>query len=215
MTKCNIIRSYKKFYKYPYVYPGMDNRYYWLKGGIILLILSIIIIGYLLSTSELCVDPGENSDLSNPIFGCKTELERFFIKPRLSDILSISAILVISFLAGAVIGFIYGRIRGRNKLIQEKKYYWLKGGIILLIIGSLIFLLDGFTTPTCKLGADCPRTFLNYVNTFLIFPIIPLVEKVTSIEDSWLILIIPIYFFILGTVLGLIYGLIRSKAIER
>jgi len=33
--------SYKKFYKYPYVYPGMDNRYYWLKGGIILLILSI------------------------------------------------------------------------------------------------------------------------------------------------------------------------------
>lgn len=99
---------------------GWKNLPYWLRGGIILLVLSVFLL-YFLSTTVLCVDPSSGADLSNPIFGCKSELERLFINLGFTKFIGSIFFLGVSFLIGAIIGLIIGKIKSKSKKQMEDK----------------------------------------------------------------------------------------------
>jgi len=92
---------------------GWKNWPYWVKGGIIGIILSFFPL-YFLSTTVLCADPLPGVDLSNPIFGCKSELERLFINLGLSIFVKSIFFVGIFFLIGVVIGLIIGKTLKRG-----------------------------------------------------------------------------------------------------
>ena len=95
-----------------------------------------------------------------------------------------------------------------------KKRYWLRGGLIMLIIGmftffgrlfisrELVFIhetfaLTPFGTLFVPLISGCSRLITNYI-LFLIFLIVPSV----------------IWYFLIGIILGLVYSYFKKKFVN-
>lgn len=93
---------------------GWKKLPFWLKTGIIFSLLSLITSIIFLSSVVICVDPAQGADLSNPIFGCKSELERLFIQPRLEVFMVPIFFIIISFLAGACVGLVIEKIKSKK-----------------------------------------------------------------------------------------------------
>lgn len=88
----------------------------------------------------------------------------------------------------------------------SKRRYWLQGGLIFLVVG---ILLIGFQYLN-QCVDNCPAKLIDKIFYITVIPIVPLVDKIMRIEDNWLTIIFPLYFFIAGAFIGWIYGLLST-----
>jgi len=88
---------------------------------------------------------------------------------------------------------------------------WLKGGIIGLLFGIIDLAITlAFPPLYCKLGANCPpQPFIGKIATLFIMPL----ESILDISNNMVfqLILILLYFFIIGAIIGFIVGKIKSK----
>jgi hypothetical protein len=82
--------------------------------------------------------------------------------------------------------------------------YWLKGGIIG-VITYLVVYIASFIIPS---GGDPPGNILSWIILLIAFPTFSL--KLNQLSPSvFMLMILPIYFFIFGAIIGWVIGKIK------
>jgi len=108
----------------------------------------------------------------------------------------------------------------KNKMINEKKRYWLMGGIIGLLIGGLIILhMITFGCNPIPLGGNinpCSgtvETTIALLEFMIMLPIMTFVGWIQIIDTNKILSFITFlaYFFLIGSLIGYIYGRIKNK----
>ncbi len=179
----------------------MNNKRYWVRGGIVFLIVEVINAVTILWD----VDP----------FGGYFGLELNYVPNMLIGIFNSSFIpfnvtlyLLYGFVLGSLLGWLFGKIK--NNIRKP----WLRGGIIgVLLYGIITLILIPFGSTT-----SCWICFPYWtMPTLIVYPI-----------SSWLMSLLPMQFqfygggqpeiriaailyFILGMIIGWVYGLIKTK----
>ena len=85
----------------------------------------------------------------------------------------------------------------------KKLPYWIKGGIIGAIISLIMQLLP-------LINVQLPE-FLAIPFLILIYPIFVLGLAATNEAAIYLSIIAVVYFFLLGAIIGKIYGMLKGK----
>lgn len=84
--------------------------------------------------------------------------------------------------------------------------YWFKGGVISLIVLLVLGVLS-FITPSGDMG-----NIYQWIIIFMALPLIPLFSSLAVYDVGVLaILMLSVYFFLLGSLIGWIVGKIASK----
>jgi hypothetical protein len=110
---------------------------------------------------------------------------------------------------------------------MNQKRYWLRWGLSLAVIATSVFILAGLVNavfhPSCQ--ADCSS--LNFIiwhilfslnilgipGAYILFSIYPEITHVQSIAliQGLIFLTIFCFYFLLGAILGWIYGKIKNR----
>jgi len=92
--------------------------------------------------------------------------------------------------------------------------YWLKGGIIGLIIGVIALILPLFYLSDCAMPGICVSNDLMKAIHYIGFWLFIFVDGVLYLPwlDVALMVLVPIVYIFYGIVLGWIYGKIKNKA---
>lgn len=115
-----------------------------------------------------------------------------------------------------------------NSLIKGKKKYWLKFGEVFAIIGLLICLISMIVllsyNSKCNDADNCMIDAPSYIkasySVFSIcsYPIIEFIKSGKMYEITYIILsvlILIIEYFVIGAVIGLIYGAFFKNKLKR
>jgi hypothetical protein len=117
--------------------------------------------------------------------------------------------------------------RQKKRIVQEnrkKKKYWLIGGEVGAIIGLLICLVSMLTllsyNSQCNNADNCMIDAPQYIKaSYQVFsvcsyPIIEFINSGKMFEISYIILgvlILILEYFIIGAIIGWIYGVLKKK----
>ncbi len=108
-----------------------------------------------------------------------------------------------------------------NKKDIKKKKYWLRGGIILLVIIGILFFYSTYNyfVQCIPESESCPKPLpysyiILQIVSVLLIPIIPLLLIINSTYDNMNIIgyiIMTFYIFLVGSLIGWLYGIIKNK----
>jgi len=215
---------------------GWSDWPYWLKGGIIGELIGILLTFFYFLGS---IDWPEILFLIpiDKILFSKRCVESPSAFCDVIGIISFSiSALIVSLIIGLIVGFIYGKTK--NSISQgiiglkewfRLKPYWLKGGIIGVIIATLLLIINYFLVGVLIDNSILSAIFIpgSFIVVYLIFSDVLKDISIMGCDFSFSFarasnycdslgfiitsIIIFIVNFIIGAIIGWIYGKIKNK----
>ncbi len=84
------------------------------------------------------------------------------------------------------------------------------GGITAIFVGSLLIFFAVYTQRICADGEVCSRTILSTIVYFMMYPLKTVLYNISLLNSSWQLVIVPVYFFTIGGVIGVLLGARRG-----
>ncbi|MFH0769981.1 MAG: hypothetical protein V1926_01245 [Candidatus Peregrinibacteria bacterium] len=88
---------------------------------------------------------------------------------------------------------------------------WLRWGLGSVALSTALLLYDMFFDRCVD---DCPLSVLDHILRLSTYPIASIIIRISKIEDNWLLLVFPIYFFLFGIFLNWTYHIIRKVILK-